>query len=84
MDYDLYTVEQSGLCLPEMPKVISDGRRNQVNQIGKTKNEMIIKLVMCLIMFFMIGGIFLLGRFDPEEENEAVVNEKNEYGNKRR
>ena len=76
MDYDLYTVEQSGLCLPEMPKVISDGRRNQVNQIGKTKNEMIIKLVMCLIMFFMIGGIFLLGRFDPEEENEAVVNEK--------
>jgi hypothetical protein len=76
MDYDLYTVEQSGLCLPEMPKVISDGRRNQVNQIGKTKNEMIIKLVMCLIMFFMIGGIFLLGRFDPEEENEAIVNEK--------
>jgi len=76
MDYDLYTVEQSGLCLPEMPKVISDGRKNQVNQIGKTKNEMIIKLVMCLIMFFMIGGIFLLGRFDPEEENEAIVNEK--------
>jgi hypothetical protein len=27
----------------------------------------------------MIGGIFLLGRieFDPEEENEAIVNEKN-------
>ena len=45
---------------------------------------MIVKLVMCLIMFFMIGGIFLLGKFDPEEENEAVVNEKNEYGNKRR
>ena len=37
---------------------------------------MIVKLVMCLIMFFTIGGIFLLGRFDPEEENEAVVNEK--------
>ena len=39
---------------------------------------MIIKLAMCIIMFFMIGGIFLLGRieFDPEEENEAVVNEK--------
>ena len=76
MDYDLYAVEQSELCLPESPTIISDGRRNQVNQIGKTKNEMIIKLVMCLIMFFMIGGIFLLGRFDPEEENEAIVNEK--------
>ena len=39
---------------------------------------MIIKVVTCLIMFFMIGGIFLLGRieFDPEEENEAIVNEK--------
>jgi hypothetical protein len=26
----------------------------------------------------MIGGIFLLGRieFDPEEENEGIVNEK--------
>ena len=76
MDYDLYAVEQSELCLPESQTIISDGRRNQVNQIGKTKNEMIIKLVMCLIMFFMIGGIFLLGRFDPEEENEAIVNEK--------
>ena len=84
MDYDLHTVEQSELCLPESQTIISDGRRNQVNQISKTKNEMIIKLAMCLIMFFMIGGIFLLGRFDPEEENEAVVNEKNEYGNKRR
>ena len=40
---------------------------------------MIIKVVTCLIVFFMIGGIFLLGRieFDPEEENEAIVNEKN-------
>ena len=39
---------------------------------------MIIKFVMCLVVFFMIGGIFLLGRieFDPEEENEAIVNEK--------
>ena len=37
---------------------------------------MIIKFVMCLIVFFMIGGIFLLGKFDPEEENEAIVNEK--------
>ena len=76
MDYDLHTVEQSELCLPESPAFISDGRRNQVNQISKTKNAMIVKLVMCLIMFFTIGGIFLLGRFDPEEENEAVVNEK--------
>lgn len=39
---------------------------------------MIIKVVTCLIVFFMIGGIFLLGRieFDPEEENETIVNEK--------
>ena len=86
MDYDLYAVEQSELCLPESPTIISDGRRNQVYKISKTKNEMIVKLIACIIVFFMIGGIFLLGRieFDPEEENEAVVNEKNEYGNKRR
>ena len=78
MDYDLHTVEQSELCLPESQTIISDSRRNQVNQISKTKNEMIIKVVTCLIVFFMIGGIFLLGRieFDPEEENEAIVNEK--------
>ena len=39
---------------------------------------MIIKFVMCLVVFFMIGGIFLLGRieFDPEEENKAIVNGK--------
>ena len=78
MDYDLHAVEQSELCLPESPTIISDGRRNQVYKISKTKNEMIIKVVTCLIVFFMIGGIFLLGRieFDPEEENEAIVNEK--------
>ena len=78
MDYDLYTVEQSELCLPESPTIISDGRRNQVYKISKTKNEMIVKLIACIIVFFMIGGIFLLGRieFDPEEENETIVNEK--------
>ena len=39
---------------------------------------MIIKFVMSVIVFLMIGGIFLLGRieFDPEEENEAIVNGK--------
>lgn len=39
---------------------------------------MIIKFVMSLIAFLMIGGIFLLGRieFDPEEENKTIVNEK--------
>ena len=37
---------------------------------------MIIKFVMCLIVFFMIGGLFLLGKFDPEGENEVIVNEK--------
>ena len=78
MDYDLYAVEQSELCLPESQTIISDGRRNQVYKISKTKNKMIIKFVMSLIVFFMIGGIFLLGRieFDPEEENKTIVNEK--------
>ena len=78
MDYDLHTVEQSELCLPESQTIISDGRRNQVYKISKTKNEMIIKVVTCLIVFFMIGGIFLLGRieFDPEEENEAIIENK--------
>ena len=44
----------------------------------KQRTKMIIKFVMSLIVFLMIGGIFLLGRieFDPEEENEAIVNEK--------
>jgi len=39
---------------------------------------MIIKFVMSLIVFLMIGGIFLLGRieFDSEEENKTIVNEK--------
>jgi len=39
---------------------------------------MIIKFVMCLIVFFMIGCLFLLGRLDvdPEKENKAIVNEK--------
>ena len=78
MDYDLHTVEQSELCLPESQTIISDGRRNQVYKISKTNNEMIIKFVMSLIVFLMIGGIFLLGRieFDSEEENKTIVNEK--------
>ena len=78
MDYDLHTVEQSELCLPESQTIISDGRKNQVYKISKTNNEMIIKFVMSLIVFLMIGGIFLLGRLDvdPEKENEAIVNEK--------
>ena len=39
---------------------------------------MIIKFVMCLVVFVMIGGIFLLDRieFDPEEENEAIIENK--------
>jgi len=58
---------------------MADCRENQFIKISKTKNEMIVKLIACIIVFFMIGGIFLLGRieFDPEEENEAIVNEKN-------
>ena len=78
MDYDLHTVEQSELCLPESQTIISDGRRNQVYKISKTKNEMIIKVVTCLIVFFMIGGIFLLGRieFDSEEENKTIIENK--------
>lgn len=39
---------------------------------------MIIKFVMSLIVFLMIGCLFLLGRLDvdPEKENKAIVNEK--------
>ncbi len=36
MDYDLYAVEQSELCPPESPTIISDGRRNQVYKISET------------------------------------------------
>lgn len=36
MDYDLYAVEQSELCLPESQKIISDGRRNQLYKISET------------------------------------------------
>ena len=58
---------------------MADCRENQFIKISKTKNEMIVKFVTCLIVFVVIGGIFLLDRieFDPEEENEAIVNEKN-------
>ena len=47
---------------------MADCRENQFIKISKTKNEMIVKLIACIIVFFMIGGIFLLGRieFDPE------------------
>jgi hypothetical protein len=33
---------------------------------------------MCLVVFVMIGGLFLLGKieFDPEEENEAIIENK--------
>jgi hypothetical protein len=57
---------------------MADCRENQFIKISKTTNEMIVKFVTCLIVFFMIGGIFLLGRieFDPEEEHEAIVNGK--------
>ncbi len=39
---------------------------------------MIVKMIACIIVFLMIGGIFLLGRieFDPEEENEAIIENK--------
>ena len=57
---------------------MADCRENQFIKISKTTNEMIVKFVTCLVVFLMIGGIFLLGRieFDPEEENEAIVNGK--------
>ena len=57
---------------------MADCREDQFIKISKTKNEMIIKFIMCLIVFLMIGGIFLLGRikFDPEEENEAIIENK--------
>ena len=39
---------------------------------------MIVKFITCLVVFLMIGGIFLLGRieFDPEEENEGIIENK--------
>lgn len=39
---------------------------------------MIIKFVMCLVVFVMIGGLFLLGKieYDPEQENEAIIENK--------
>jgi hypothetical protein len=40
--------------------------------------DFIIKTIATLIVFFVIGGIFLLGRieYDPEEENEKIINDK--------
>jgi hypothetical protein len=33
---------------------------------------------MCLVVFVMIGGLFLLGKieYDPEQENEAIIENK--------
>lgn len=40
--------------------------------------EFLIKTVMTLIVFLMIGGIFMLGRieYDPEEENKNIHEKK--------
>lgn len=40
--------------------------------------DFIIKTIATLIVFLVIGGIFLLGRieYDPEEENEKIINDK--------
>ena len=57
---------------------MADCRENQFIKISKTKNKMIIKFVMCLVVFVMIGGLFLLGKieYDPEQENEAIIENK--------
>ena len=57
---------------------MADCREDQFIKISKTKNKMIIKFVMCLVVFVMIGGLFLLGKieYDPEQENEAIIENK--------
>lgn len=38
----------------------------------------LMKAVLCLVVFIMIGGLFVIGRieYDPEEENEKIINDK--------
>ena len=38
--------------------------------------DFIIKTVATLIVFLMVGGLFLLERLDPEEENKAIHENK--------
>ena len=39
-------------------------------------SDIIIRTVATLIVFLMVGGLFLLGRLDPEEENKAIHENK--------
>ena len=42
-------------------------------------SEFLMKAVLCLVVFLMIGGLFLIGRmeYDPEEENQKIIDDKN-------
>ncbi len=41
-------------------------------------SEFLMKAVLCLVVFIMIGGLFVIGRieYDPEEENEKIIKDK--------
>lgn len=39
-------------------------------------NIFIMKILMFLVISCMLGGIFLLGRIDPEEENRQIRENK--------
>ena len=39
-------------------------------------NVFILKILMFLVVSCMLGGIFLLGKIDPEEENRQIRENK--------
>ena len=49
-------------------------------------NIFIMKILLFLVIVCMLGGIFLLGKIDPEEENKQIREKKSSvsYGNERR
>lgn len=77
--FDAFTQSNNPGCAYEKARrLYPTAEKINLLRLVKQRTKMIIKFVMSLIVFLMIGGIFLLGRieFDPEEENEAIVNEK--------
>lgn len=74
-------ISKSSLRLREGASVVPDSRENKPNKISKTKtymSEFLMKAVLCLVIFIMIGGLFVIGRieYDPEEENEKIIKDK--------
>lgn len=57
---------------------MADRRENKLNKTCKKIYEILIKFVMSLVCFGMIGCIFLLGKiqYDPEEENKSIHEKK--------